>query len=466
MSLIKKYVGSKDFYKIVLAIALPMMVQQGITTFVNLLDNIMVGQLGTLSMSAVTIVNEFVFIYNLAIFGAVSGAGIFAAQFFGKRDFNGMRYTFRFKLIINLLCTLVAVLVLLFLNGPLINLYLKGDNTPEEKMQTIALAKDYLYVILIGLVPFSITQVYSSAMKETGSTVPPMIASIIAIITNLFLNYVLIFGQFGAPALGVKGAAIATTVSRFLELGFLIIWTHTHSEKYAYIKEIYHSLHIPKDLAFSILRKGLPIMGNELFWSLGMVIATQCYATRGIEVVAAFNITTTIFNLFSVVHMTMGSTISIMVGNKLGAGELDTAQDYARKLSAFCITLSLIIMLFMIALSGLIPQMYNTEDEVRAIATYVIRIDGLFMCVYAFTNCAYFTLRSGGKVFVTILFDSVFSWAVFVPVCLLLAYATNLSIQVMYVICASTEFGKAIIGYIFLKQKKWVNQLVKDDEFE
>ena len=463
MSFLRKFVGDRAFYRTMLAVALPMVIQQGITTFVNLLDNLMVGRLGTFPMSAVTIDNEFVFVFNLMVFGGLAGAGIFTAQFHGKRDTDGVRFTFRFKIILSLLITAFAAGILMLFQDPLIRLYISDRNTPEEIETTFRLAKDYLAVILIGLLPFAVAQAYSSTLRETGNTVPPMVASIIAIVTNLVLNYILIFGKFGAPALGVIGAAIATVASRFCELLFLVLWTHTHAKKYAFIKSAFRSLRIPGKLISAILRKGLPLMVNELLWSLGMVISTQCYSTRGIEVVGAFNISTTIFNLFSVLFMTMGNTISIIVGNQLGAGELEKAQDSARKMTAFTMVLSLVLTALMVSLSGVIPLLYNTEQEVRDIASFVICVDGFFMVVYAFTNAASFTLRSGGKVFVTILFDSVYSWAVFVPVALILAYLTDLPITWMYLICAATEFGKAILGFLFLRRKTWVNQLVSDD---
>lgn len=462
---IRRYFGDKAFYKAMFAVAIPMVIQSGITTFVNLLDNVMVGQLGTLPMSAVTIDNEFMFVFNLMIFGAMAGAGIFTAQFFGKKDIDGVRNTFRFKFLLGMIVSVFSVVFLLLLKEPLIRLFTDSEkNSAEEIAATVGYAKDYIDIIVIGLIPFSLAQVYSTTMREIKKTAPPMVASVIAILTNLILNYILIFGKLGAPALGVRGAAIATVVSRFFEFIFLAVWTHTHSRVYPYIRKAYASMRIPKKLVIEILKKGFPLMANELFWSLGIVVSTKCFSSRGIQVVGAFNISTTIFNLSSIVFMTMGNTISIIVGNQLGAGELDKAQDTAKKMIVFSVLISAAVSGLMIGLSPFLPRLYNTEQAVRDIASFVIRVDGVLMCVYAFTNAAYFTLRSGGKVFVTILFDSFFTWAVYVPVCLILSYLTDLPIQWLYVLAASTEFVKAVLGYIFLRRKTWVNQLVADEE--
>ncbi|MBP5231021.1 MAG: polysaccharide biosynthesis C-terminal domain-containing protein, partial [Clostridia bacterium] len=214
MSRLRKYIGDREFYRTMFRIAVPMVIQSGITTFVNLLDNVMVGRLGTLPMSAVTIDNEFIFVFNLMIFGGMAGAGIFTAQFFGKQDTNGVRNTFRFKFLLGLVVSGGCIALFLLLQDPLIHLFTDSDkNSAEEIAVTVGHAKDYLQIIVIGLIPFSLAQVYASTMREVRKTTPPMVASILAIFTNLVLNYVLIFGKFGAPALGVRGAAIATVAS-------------------------------------------------------------------------------------------------------------------------------------------------------------------------------------------------------------------------------------------------------------
>ncbi|MBO5897376.1 MAG: MATE family efflux transporter, partial [Clostridia bacterium] len=206
---IKSYVGDLAFYRTVLAVAIPMMVQNGITNLVNLLDNVMVGRLSTEAMSGVSIVNQFVFIFNLLIFGAVSAAGIFTAQFHGSRDVDGERYTFRFKFLINLLASALGIAVFAAFDDALIQWFLQMENQAGEldPVLTLAHGKEYLWIMLLGLVPYAISQAYASNMRETGHTVVPMVASTCAVATNFVLNAVLIFGLLGAPALGVQGAA-------------------------------------------------------------------------------------------------------------------------------------------------------------------------------------------------------------------------------------------------------------------
>ncbi|MBR5015856.1 MAG: polysaccharide biosynthesis C-terminal domain-containing protein, partial [Clostridia bacterium] len=224
-----KYFGDRGFYKYVLGLAIPIIIQNFITNFLSMLDNLMVGTLGTASMSGVSVANQFLFVYMLAIFGLVSGAGIFGAQYAGNNDPDGLRNAFRFKVAAGLLLTFLFCWLYAVQNEFLIGLYLKGDGDPALRAETLAVAKKYMLIMLVGLYPAAMTQAYASTLRETGQTKVPMAASMTGVLVNLIGDYVLIFGKFGAPRLEVAGAAIATVFARFVELAFLIIWTHTHT---------------------------------------------------------------------------------------------------------------------------------------------------------------------------------------------------------------------------------------------
>ena len=463
---LKKYLGDRRFYRTVLAVAVPIMVQNGITNFVSLLDNIMVGSLGTESMSGVSIVNQFIFIFNLMIFGAVSAAGIFTAQYHGLGDRDGVRYTFRFKLLINLTAGVIGVLAFGFFGEELIGMFLHDGSAEGDLALTLSEGLAYLRVMLIGLIPYALSQVYASTMRETGEAVMPMIASIVAVATNFVLNIVLIFGYLGAPALGVVGAAVATVISRFAELAVLVIWGHTHTQKYTFLLGAYRSLRVPLVLTGRIMQKGLPLMLNELFWSLAVTMRNQCYSTRGLDVVAAQNINSTIDNLFSVVYLALGTSISIIVGNLLGAGRIEEAKEVDRKMMAFSVMCSVGISALLIGSSPLFPLFYNTGSSVRWLATFMIIVTATFTPFRAYAHAAYFTLRSGGKVMVTILFDSVYMWGVVMPVSLVLAHFTGIGIHWMFVLCQGVESVKFILGAVLLKRGSWARQLVADQRLK
>ena len=460
--LIKRYIGDKAFYKMLISITLPIMIQNGITNFVSLLDNIMVGRLGTEAMSGVSIVNQFIFIFNLIVFGATSGAGIFTAQYYGKGDTEGIRNTFRLKLIINAIASIACIAVFLSFDDLLINLFLTSEDSQGDIALTLEYSKQYLRIMVLGLIPYAITYSYSSTMRETGDTLTPMISSLAAVLTNCVLNLILIFGLLGMPALGVRGAAIATVFSRFVELFVVVIKTHRSTAKFPYIVGAYRSFRIPLELVRKIAAKGLPLMANEFFWSLAITFRNQCYSTRGLEAVAAQNMTLTLYNLVTVVYMALSVSLSIIVGARLGAGEIEVAKDYNRKILTFSVLISLGLAVILCIAAPFYPKIYNTTETVRDLCTYMLAVSAFLMPFNAFAHASYFTLRTGGKIMVTILMDSLFMWVVVAPCSFILANFTALPIQVIYPICQAVEFLKIIIAVILLKRGDWAVKLVEE----
>lgn len=457
----ERYIGDRNFYKIVLMVATPMIIQNGITNFVSLLDNIMVGQLGTEQMSGVAIVNQLMLVFNICIFGAVSGASIFSAQFYGQGNHEGVRNAFRFKLVS---CTLIAVIgMVIFLSGgaSLIHLFL-NDGSAEGIALTHQYGMEYLLVMVVGIIPFMISQVYASTLRETGETIVPMIAGVIAVFVNLLFNYLLIFGHFGFPKWGVAGAAVATTISRVVETIIVVAWTHLHTDKNRFIQGVYRHFHIPANLAKQILIKGTPLLMNEALWSAGMAMLTQCYSMRGLDAVAAINISTTVSNLFNVVFLALGNSISIVVGQQLGAGDMERAVETDRKMIFFSEVSCVVMGAIMLVLAPLFPSIYNTTEAVKEYATSLIRIGALFLPLYSYYHAAYFTLRSGGKTIVTFLFDSGYLWAIMVPTAFVLSRFTAIPLITMYFICQCTEIFKAIVGGVLVGKRVWVNNIVEE----
>lgn len=456
----KRYIGDRAFYQRVMIIAVPIIVQGGITNFVSLLDNIMVGQVGTLPMSGVSIVNQLMFVFNLCIFGATAGAGIFTAQFQGSGDTEGIRSTFRFKLLVCGLLSIAGLILFVAADVPLIQMFLTGDGSAADAEAVLEYGKRYLYYMLPGLIPFAVSNAYAGTLKETGETFVPMVGGIAAMLVNLVLNYVLIFGHFGAPEMGVEGAAVATVISRFAELFIIAGWTHTHKEKNPYVVGLYRSMHIPAELTKNIVIKGMPLLVNEFLWSSGMTFLNQCYSTCGLDVVPAINISSTLFNLTSVVFMSMGVADGILMGQMLGASlPAEKIQDSSRKLTFISVSTSILFSILMIAVSSLFPQIYNTSDTVRMIAAQLIIATAVFMPFDAYVNAAYFLLRSGGQTYITFLFDSGFIWAVVVPIAFCLSRFAQIPIVPLFAVCQGTYVIKAFVGAGFLKQGKWIQNL-------
>ena len=457
-----KFFGDKYFYKRIIGLMLPIMIQNGITNLVNMLDNIMVGQVGTSEMTGVSVSNQLLFVYNLCIFGAVSGAGIFGAQFFGKKDHKGVRYTFRFKLMFCLGLCLAGILILLFGGNALIQSYLSGEGNAETAAQSLAAGKEYLRIMLWGLVPYTIVQCYSGTLRETGHTVLPMAGGIIAVAVNLVLNYLFIFGNFGAPKMGVAGAALATVISRWAELAIVAVWVALHKADNPFIIGAFRSPYVPAKLISQIALKGLPLMANEALWAAGIALVNGLYSVRGLDVVAADNITQTFWNVFSVVFMAAGVAIGIVLGQMLGAGEEKEAKDASLRLVVFSILLSIGVAVCFALAAEFIPRAYNTTDEIRLLATRMMQICALAMPLDACANACYFTLRSGGKTLITFAFDSAFVWVVQASCVALLVYGTDLKFLAVYGISQALNLIKAVAGSILVAKGSWARNIINE----
>ena len=459
---LKKYIGDKNFYKMVMAVAVPIMFQNFITNFVSMLDNLMVGSLGTEQMSGVSIVNQLIFVFSLAIFGALSGAGIFTAQFYGKEDNDGIRFTLRYKVIVTLILFTLAILIFNIFEEPLINMYLHESDAESDVTQTLAFAKSYLKVILWGIFPFCVTQVFSSTLRETGETVAPMIAGFIAVLTNCIFNWILIFGKLGFPQLGIEGAAIATNISRYVECVIILIFVIRKRNHFTYFRGAFKSFRIPRKTFTDITFKGMPLLFNEFFWSLGMALLSVSYSLYGIDVVAGYSVSSTVMNLANIAFISLGSSIGIIIGKQLGANDFEKAYDTDRKLITFSVVLSLGIGVVVFLIGDKIPLLYNISANAKEYASYFIRVCAFFIPVHAFANASYFTIRSGGKTLITFLMDSVFIMCVSVPIAFSLFYVFDLPILLTFPIVVSIDIIKVIIGMILVKKKVWLNNIVEE----
>ena len=461
-TLTKKFIGDKKFYKRVLAVSVPIMVQSGITNFVSLLDNIMVGRTGTEPMSGVAIVNQLIFVFYLCCFGGFAGAGIFTAQYYGAEDDEGIRHTFRYKLWLGAALLASAVLIFIFFGNELISLYLRGTDDGGDPAAALMYGGGYLKIMLLGLPAFTVVQIYANTLRECGETVVPMRAGIAAVFVNLVFNYLLIYGKFGFPELGVNGAAIATVMSRYVEMSVVVIWTHRHKDKCPYIKGVYKKITVPFSLVKKYFITGAPLLVNEFLWSAGMAMLAQCYSTRGLNVVAAENISNTVSNVFNVVFFAMGDAIAIIIGQHLGAERYDKAKEETTKIITFSVFIATGVAIVIAATSHLFPMIYNTSPEAKKIAAQFLIAQAVFTPQIALLHTTYFTMRSGGKTVITFLFDSVFMWVISVPLAFVLSRYTNLYVIWIFVFLQMAEWIKCIVGIILLKKGVWMNNIVTD----
>ena len=457
---LKSYLfGDKAFYKAVFAIVVPIIIQNLITSFVSLLDNVMVGQLGTAQMSGVAIANQLIFIFNICIFGGISGASIYGAQFYGSGDYEGMRAAMRFKLYTCLGIFAVGCVAFLGFDTPLIQLFLAEGEDAAMVAETLKAGEDYLRILMVGLLPFAVAQAYTATLREAGETMLPMLGGVAAVVTNTVLNYALIFGKLGLPEMGVRGAAVATVISRYVELALIVAVTHLRRKRYFYFVGLYRTMKVPLLLVKRIVIRGLPLLANESLWSVGLSFLTQLYSLRGLDVIAGINIASTVTNLFNTISFAMGNAVAIMVGQALGADEVERAKKTSGRLITFGTLVAAGMALLLCVVSPYIPLLYNTTDRVRTLATQFMLILALNMPLQAFGHCCYFTLRSGGKTIMTFIFDCMSVWVLSVPVVYALVHYTDMSIQWIYTICQLLNIIKCVFGFWLVKKGVWIHNI-------
>ena len=445
------------YYRDLLHLSIPVALQNLITFLVSFADNLMVNALGDAAVSGVYMGSQIQVLLQMFISGIGGAVIIIGAQYWGRHDTRNIRRIvsigLRFAFVVGALLTLVCLVAA----EPIIRIF-------TDDPTVIPSGAVYLRYMCVSFVFFCMTQVLLASMRCVEPANIGMYISALSLLVNVGLNYVLIFGKLGMPALGVRGAAIATVLSRFVELAVIAGWTHAHAARNRFVHGVYRKIHIPGRLAKQIFAKGMPLMYNEILWAAGTAILNQCYSMRGLEAVAATNISSTIFNVFNVVYMALGVAVGIVVGQKLGAGEMEEARETDTRMIVFAVLSCLGLGVLLFATAPLFPAIYNTTDEVRALATNLMRVSASFMPMYAFLHTCYYTLRSGGKTVITFFFDSGFIWVCSMPLAFCLARFTSVPLVTMYALCQGIELIKCVIGFILVKKGVWLHNLVSQKE--
>lgn len=448
---LKKYIGNKAFYKIVFFVTLPLVLQQVLINIVNLADNVMVGQLTQIEMNGVYIASQIFFVCMLGLFGSIEGSSIFFAQYFGGNDEKHMRFVFKFKCVASLLIAVILFLVLTFFLEPLAGLF-------SDVKTEIEVCKQYMDILKFTLFPFALSNVLSSSFREVKKTSIPMWASALALVFNISLNYILIFGNFGFKELRVEGAAIATLIARLFEFAFLLFMTYLL--KMNYIKKLFTSEKLEKGLTKRLIRCSIPLFLNELLWSTGQMVISIALCTRGGNARNALSIATTVNNLFYIGALSLGNAIAIIVGNTLGSGDIEKAKIEARQLIVLAIMVAIVFGLALICFAPLITMAYNVSNEVRTFAINAMKIYGSLMWLFAINCSCFFVIRAGGNTKIVLAFDSMFGWIIQVPAALLFAFFTNVSFEMLFFIVYIVEIIKLVIGLTMVHKNKWAKNIV------
>ena len=449
----KTLFGTKEFYKKVAIIAIPIVLQQLIIASVNLVDNLMVGQLGEPSINAVTIVNQLNFVVMIVTFGVMGGAGIFTAQFFGAKKQEELKMSYRYKMAAAVLFSSTAFLLFILFGQTMIGWF-------ASKSETIALGMDYLRIVQFGVFPFIISLAITTTFRETGTTKPLLYISLFALILNAAINYVLIFGYLGFEPMGVRGAAIGTVIARYIEMGLLYMLMIV--KRAPFFAKLFTIFCIPKSLTKKISLKALPLTINEVFWSVGQTMFIFAFSLRGETALAAMNVNNAVSQIVFVTFSGIATAVAVMVGNTLGENKLDEAKSNAYKLMMVAFLSAVVVGSLLFIMAPFVVGLYDISDKTYTWALITTRYNSVLICLYSVNVAIYFTLRSGGDMRSTVYADAGFTWVIMVPLALILAYFTNLDVTWLFLLVKGTELLKFFYALGLIKKKRWLQNLTNE----
>lgn len=447
----KELFEDKKLMKRCVEISFPIMFQSLIISAVNLVDNLMVGLLGDVAISGVASANKYYNVIQFVLFSVINSCIIYLAQYNGADNHKKMKETYRFTMLFTYCVLLIGFFAVTLFPKQLIKFII---NDPA----IIDAGARYFKYAAFSYLPMGFSLVVASSMRAMGETKTPLKISMISMFVNAVLDYGLILGKFGLPRLEIEGAAIATIVSRIVEM--ILCYYALKKGEYVFDTELKDLFKFSKDLVKQILTKAWPLVINEIAWNVGMVTLLKCYSSRGPVVNAAYSISAIVSDLFFALFSGMATASSVLIGTPLGANKLEEARENGYKLICFSVFMALFFGAGLFCSSFAIGMIYSKVSlEVISLAKNILRCMGLLYWIYMFNTQCYFTLRAGGDTKSTMILDCGYMWAVNIPIVALLAYLTNLPILTVYVVGQLTDIGKGIVAYRIVRKEKWVKNL-------
>lgn len=452
---LKGLFSDKEFFTVLFKIAFPIVIQNFIASSLNMVDTLMIGKVQEAkieSLAAVGIANQYFFFFNLIIFGLYSGCCIFISQYWGREDKKSIKKVLGVSLVSGSIIAIIFTIIGLIAPNFIISLF-------NKDAKVISLGVDYLRIVVISYIFTAISFAFSFACRSVGQATIPMFVSLIALGTNTILNYALIFGKFGMPVMGVKGAALATLISRVIETVVLLIIIYTKSDVLnAKIKEL---LDFNMDFVKHVYKTISPVIINETLWSLGMLVYAMAYGVIGKEAVAAVQICNTVQNLFYVIIAGISNACAVMIGNIIGYGDKEKGIDYSFKFSIFGTFVGLLLGIALIIFSPPIVKFFNVDSYVYSASIGVLNIMGITMAIKVFNRVLVVgILRGGGDTKFSMYLEVGTVWLVGVPLALLGSYVFKVSLNILFILITMEEVVKFFVGVPRVISKRWVKDLV------
>lgn len=448
----KKVFKDKAFLSTMLMLAVPITLQSFITSSLNLVDTMMVGSLQETAISAVGLANQFMFVFTLCIMGINAGASVFMSQFWGDRDLKGIKTFLGVDLTVGMIASLLFGGAAFF--APHVVMDILSDDPA-----VMTLGVSYLRIVAVSCIFMSITQAYSSALRSTEQTKIPMFASLIGVGVNIVLNWILIFGKFGAPAMGVNGAALATTIARLVEVVFIVgVVYFTKNDIAAKFKEL---IDFNKQTMKMYFKTSWSVIVNELIFSLGSAAYAVAYAKISTDASATMQICTTLINMFFIFLTGIGSAAAIMIGNKIGAKEEATAHTYASHVSAMTPFIGVALGIAMWLLAPIVVNWFNIKPETYAAAIRVLRVMAIFMPLRTFNAIMIIgVFRGGGDTTYSMLVQAGTIWLYSVPLAFIGAIVLKWPVYSVFFLVCTEEIIKIPFELARLKSGKWLKNLI------
>ena len=452
----KRYFGSLSFYRQALLIGVPVMLQSLIQSLVSLVDNFMVAELGDVKMSGVSVAGQILFVFMVLSNAICAAGGIYMTQFSGAKDKTGMRQALRFKFY--LIGSFIALYLLVCFVFPrqILGMMVIGNAEAEAILDA---GEEYMRLMGFMGVPFCVSVVLATSMREIGQVRAPLVISVIGTLVNCALNWVLIYGNLGAPRLEVRGAAYATIIARFVEMALYILFVLRNPQPF--LGKRGEKLRTDWKLFGEILRRGWLMLFSETLWVISETVTTAVYNGRGgADVVSGMSAGWAIVNLLFVSFGGVNTATAVIIGKTLGKGQLDEA----RKQKTWMLSAAVVFGLFMTGLGGLstllAPLVFGHLSPVaQDICRDLVLLVALYMPVWVYTNVQFSVARAGGDTVMGAVVDGCVTLAVVIPGLLLLARWTDWGPVLMYGVLKLTDIVKIIVAHLWLKKEKWVKNL-------